>query len=595
MLVDDGVIDTRVRPWRLDAARLDTLRVPPTLVGVLQARLDALPAHELRALQWASVVGSVFWDAALAAIDSRAPDTLPQLAQRALVQARAGSAFADTDERAFAHALLHEVTYGTVLKAERRDAHAAVAHWLAQRVGQRGAEFLAVAAEHFERAGDHERALHHWDLACHEASQRYANDAALQLTERVLAQPALTDARWRYTVLGLRHDLLERMGRLAEADQALAAVQAHADACHDRAMQADLLATRMLIADRAGRSDEAARLADEALVCAAPTDPGSAVARALAHGERCWLAILRADWPAVARELAAARAAADEASQVPRRGMGSSAYGMQLQVMEFEALARQGLAQATVDAARAALPGCERRPRDRFNVLVRLVGSLAELGQNAEALLHAQAALALATAAGLPRQRAVACSHMGHALRLHGRLDEAMAVLDEGLAEARRADMAPIQPSLLSHQADVLQARGQLEAALGRAIEAVALCELQDNPLHAAACRCQAAQLAVACGEPERARALLDAALAATCDDTAEKDALRVRQSRLEPTPLGQAWQVAQALHDPRAAALHAELHERLAHALSQLPDAQARRWLLDTEPWALLPDRPPA
>ncbi|MCW5853429.1 MAG: AAA family ATPase, partial [Anaerolineae bacterium] len=63
MLVEAGVIVTRVEPWRVDLDRLNAVRVPPTLVGVLQARLDALAPAERETLKRASVVGQVFWDA----------------------------------------------------------------------------------------------------------------------------------------------------------------------------------------------------------------------------------------------------------------------------------------------------------------------------------------------------------------------------------------------------------------------------------------------------------------------------------------------------------------------------------------------------
>ncbi len=49
----------------LDLTPLDTL------TGVLQARLDGLPPAEKRALQQASVVGTVFWDQALADMTQR--------------------------------------------------------------------------------------------------------------------------------------------------------------------------------------------------------------------------------------------------------------------------------------------------------------------------------------------------------------------------------------------------------------------------------------------------------------------------------------------------------------------------------------------
>jgi len=42
--------------------------VPPTLVGVLQAQLDGLPAAERELLQHAAVVGRRFWDAVLAVL-----------------------------------------------------------------------------------------------------------------------------------------------------------------------------------------------------------------------------------------------------------------------------------------------------------------------------------------------------------------------------------------------------------------------------------------------------------------------------------------------------------------------------------------------
>ena len=154
MLIDDGVILVEGERWRVLDERLSVARIPGTLTGVLQARLDALSAAERRAVQLASVVGPVFWDDALHALDPNAPAMLRALEQKAMVQARVESAFAGTREEAFQHHLLHQVTYDTVLKSDRREAHARTAAWLAARVGDREAEYLAVTAEHYERAGD---------------------------------------------------------------------------------------------------------------------------------------------------------------------------------------------------------------------------------------------------------------------------------------------------------------------------------------------------------------------------------------------------------------------------------------------------------
>ncbi len=59
MLIDEGVIATG-ELWTVDETRLGQARVPPTLTGILQARLDALPETERAALQAASVLGRVF-------------------------------------------------------------------------------------------------------------------------------------------------------------------------------------------------------------------------------------------------------------------------------------------------------------------------------------------------------------------------------------------------------------------------------------------------------------------------------------------------------------------------------------------------------
>ncbi len=75
-LIDDGLISTDGAHWEVQVNRLDTLRLPTTLVGLLQARLDALPAAECHAAHQASVIGHVFWDDALNALDDKAPQAL---------------------------------------------------------------------------------------------------------------------------------------------------------------------------------------------------------------------------------------------------------------------------------------------------------------------------------------------------------------------------------------------------------------------------------------------------------------------------------------------------------------------------------------
>src|SRR5262249_40265664 len=120
MLIDDGVIVVTGERWQVTLGRLAEVRVPPTLTGVLQARLDSLPAEERALLQRAAVVGRIFWDNTVAqlrpepehAMQQPPPDVqhgLAALQGRELVYEREQSSFADSAEYIFKHALLRDV------------------------------------------------------------------------------------------------------------------------------------------------------------------------------------------------------------------------------------------------------------------------------------------------------------------------------------------------------------------------------------------------------------------------------------------------------------------------------------------------------
>lgn len=155
MLIDDGVIVVEAQGWRVHAERLAQARVPATLTGILQARLDALPAAERLALQQAAIVGHEFWDLALAALDAQAPRLLPQLLHKELVVTRDARAFDGGSEYAFKHHLLHQVTYDSLLRGPRRDGHTKVgAFWRARAEtddarGVTPARCRALAEAHF--------------------------------------------------------------------------------------------------------------------------------------------------------------------------------------------------------------------------------------------------------------------------------------------------------------------------------------------------------------------------------------------------------------------------------------------------------------
>src|SRR5262249_23484290 len=189
MLIEDGVIVTGAEQWQIRMERLAEIRVPPTLTGVLQARLDGLPPPERETLQQASVVGRVFWSNALEhlqqASTARGPsqlaattETLSALQQKELIFRRETSAFDTTPEHIFKHAILRDVTYESVLKRWRRVYHAQVATWLVQQSGERVGEYAGLIGEHYERAGEQTQAAEWYARAGKQAHDTYAPDVA---------------------------------------------------------------------------------------------------------------------------------------------------------------------------------------------------------------------------------------------------------------------------------------------------------------------------------------------------------------------------------------------------------------------------------
>jgi ABC-type oligopeptide transport system substrate-binding subunit/class 3 adenylate cyclase/tetratricopeptide (TPR) repeat protein len=196
MLIEDGVIVKGEERWRVESARLTTVRVPPTLTGVLQARLDSLPLEERTILQQASVVGRLFWDRAVLRLSQSASEgieetevvnTLSALRGKEMIFQRETSAFAGAQEYLFKHNMLREVTYEGVLKRLRRAYHGLVADWLMEQSGERVSEYTGLIADHLELAGRSAEATDYLIQAGDRARGLYAHQEAIGSYQRALA------------------------------------------------------------------------------------------------------------------------------------------------------------------------------------------------------------------------------------------------------------------------------------------------------------------------------------------------------------------------------------------------------------------------
>jgi len=276
MLVDTNVVQATGEHWQLRAEGLQGLKVPPTLVGVLQATLDALDADERRSLQQASVVGAQFWDEALAAIDPEAAEQLPGLTQRELALPQAQSAFEGAREYSFRHHLLHQVTYGTVLRSDKRAAHGQAARWLQGRSQGRENELAGQIAEHFERAGDIEQAIAYWLRAAEEASRRQADTAALSHADRALALDDGTDMSRQVRLHRVRGDVFLRAGDSAAHGAEVDILESLAERTDDDVLRLALANDRVWRLFLESRYEEAVALADQRLAKAEARAPREA-------------------------------------------------------------------------------------------------------------------------------------------------------------------------------------------------------------------------------------------------------------------------------------------------------------------------------
>ncbi|MEO5881723.1 MAG: adenylate/guanylate cyclase domain-containing protein [Caldimonas sp.] len=270
MLVDVGAIEIGAQRWAVNPARLAASQVPQTLTGVLQARLDGLQPAEKLALQQASVIGVVFWDQALGAIDTAATDALPGVTRRQLVEPHKDTLLEGAREFAFRHQLLQQVTYDTLLKRLRAGYHHKVARWLAGLTSARAGAFLGVTADHFEKAGDRPEACRFFRRAALHAAERHANEAALGYVERALAliDPGDGTAEERWQLVQMRERTLDLMGRRAEQRTDIDELVRLADALDDDGRRAEAAWRHCDLALRTGDFGIGASMARQAMALA---------------------------------------------------------------------------------------------------------------------------------------------------------------------------------------------------------------------------------------------------------------------------------------------------------------------------------------
>ena len=437
-LVEAGVVDTSAEPWRVRPQAVQRLRVPATLRGLLQARLDSLELAERGLIGGAAVVGRVFWDQAVARLAPTIPpperDTaLERLAAREVIFERPHSTFSGSHEFSFRHALMRDVAYEGVLRTVRRAHHALAAQWLEEVIerSRRPDEHAATLAHHHEEAGAPAAAAQWYLRAAEHAAGTFASDDALRL--------------------------LDRAGALVPRAQ--------------RTLWCDVLLAREAVLDRLGRRDEQRAVLDE-LCAATDLDPGRRAQVRLAEAR--WL-FFRGEYPDVPD---VAEEAADLARRSGRADLESDALmhgGRSLAYLNEHETAKQLL--------RRSLRGAqELGDHRRAGEACRLLGVVAtNQGENEEALRMLEEARAEQRLVNDREGGAMVTGQVGALLLQVGRLEEARTVSEEALAEFRASGHRYREGVMLTNLARIDMELGRLDAAIAGALQALRLTEEIDD------------------------------------------------------------------------------------------------------------------
>ncbi|HVE50352.1 MAG TPA: adenylate/guanylate cyclase domain-containing protein [Casimicrobiaceae bacterium] len=384
--------------------------IPSSIASVVLSRLDRLPSAEKEALQAASVAGQRF-DVELVnhMLPGKRVDFTVALS-RGLVRQD------DVGALAFAHALIREAAYNSLLHSARRELHCGAAEWFTGRD-------VVLRAEHLERANDPSTAQAFLEAARSEAAAlRLANALSLAIRGSRHAQ----DRSLGYTLQMLIGSLARDLG---DAASAVAAFQQAATQASD---DAERCAAQIGLAS-AHRLTSALEPALAALSLAQPI-----AERLDLVAEQARIAYLRGSLAFVRGDLPACALAHESALSLSR-----ACHDEGVEAQALSGLADVLYANARMATAREAFEQCislaRRRGDLRSTLMNRNMTAVIDkyLGKVERALATVDEVFRDARSIGHRLAEAMSDEVAGLVLVGAGRDEEAAAPLERGLALAR--------------------------------------------------------------------------------------------------------------------------------------------------------------
>jgi class 3 adenylate cyclase/tetratricopeptide (TPR) repeat protein len=177
---------------------LNTLKIPPTVQGILAARIDRLPSNAKDLLQALAVIGREFSLSLVRQVKDQSEEELDRLLNDLQVGEFIYEQPAVNDvEYTFKHALTQEVAYKSVLTERRKLLHQRTAKAIEAIYSDYLDDHLDDLAYHYSRSDDVTKAVRYLYLAARQAAMRAAHlqalaylNSGLELLQRVPEGPA---------------------------------------------------------------------------------------------------------------------------------------------------------------------------------------------------------------------------------------------------------------------------------------------------------------------------------------------------------------------------------------------------------------------
>jgi tetratricopeptide (TPR) repeat protein len=249
------------------------LQLPPTLQGVLAARIDCLPAEPKTLLQVAAVIGKAGTHDLLQRVVDL-PDTalLQQLSHLQRAEFLYEQPASPEPNYTFKHILIQEVAYALLPQAWKQTVHERAAEAIEALAGERVAEHHSELAHHYSRSGNIQQAVVYLQRAGQQAADRSAyQEAITHLTRGLELLPHLPDAHERIQHeldlhITLGQALIVIKGQAApEAEQAFTRARGLCQQLGETPQLFEALAGLRMIHEARGELPQARELAEQLL------------------------------------------------------------------------------------------------------------------------------------------------------------------------------------------------------------------------------------------------------------------------------------------------------------------------------------------